>query len=167
MIKLINILNEINSSKFKIYLDMDGVLVNFNKGYYDLTGIDITNNYLKGNKFWNPIHKKGEKFWYNLEWLDDGKKLYDYLEKYKPELLSAPSKNISSSIGKQKWVDFNLPGVKLNLCPSNLKYKYSDFNHVLIDDRKDIIDKWNEYGGIGILYTSFNECLKELQNYNI
>jgi hypothetical protein len=52
----------------------------------------------------------------------------------------------------------------LNLEYSKNKQKYAAPNHVLIDDRKDIIERWEEAGGVGILHTSTKntiECLRK------
>ena len=38
MIKLKELLEEIENNKYTIYCDLDGVLVDFDKGYKDLTG---------------------------------------------------------------------------------------------------------------------------------
>ena len=76
---------------YKIYCDMDGVLVNFIKGYFELTGRDITGQYHTDKRFWEPIDKAGVDFWVNLEWTPGGKELWNYIKKYNPELLSSPS----------------------------------------------------------------------------
>ena len=58
-----------------IYCDMDGVLVDFEKGYYDLTGTS-TKQFPKGdNSFWQPISDAGAEFWATLPWMPDGKEL--------------------------------------------------------------------------------------------
>ena len=56
------------------------------------------------------------------------------------------------------------PKVKLNLPYSHNKQKYAAPNHILIDDRKDLIEEWESQGGIGILHTSTKntiECLRK------
>ena len=44
--------------EYKIYCDLDGVLVDFIKGYLELTGRDITGTYHSDKKFWDPIDKE-------------------------------------------------------------------------------------------------------------
>ena len=101
---------------YKIYCDMDGVLVDFESGYEKLTGIDLKGEYRPGvEDFWKPIEQAGVKYWASLKWMPDGKQLWSYIKPYTPELLSAPSKSESSKIGKYVWVKNNLPGTKTNL----------------------------------------------------
>ena len=81
---------------YKIYCDMDGVLADFESGYEELTGIDLRGEFQKGDDFWDPISEKGVGFWAGLKWMPDGQELWDYLKPYKPDLLSAPSREQSS-----------------------------------------------------------------------
>ena len=103
-------------SKPIIYCDMDGVLVDFDKGYKNLTGMTTDEANAKGRTaFWDPIHQAGAGFWIRLKWMPDGKQLWDYIKSYNPELLSAPSREESSRIGKFTWVKRNMSGTKLIL----------------------------------------------------
>jgi len=71
------------NTDYKIYCDMDGVLVDFDKGYLELTGDKLDGEHRSDVGFWNPINKAGKPFWVNLEWMSDGKRLWSYIEKYK------------------------------------------------------------------------------------
>jgi hypothetical protein len=149
-----------------IYCDMDGVLVDFEKGYKDLTTEDASYK-TDPNKFWAPITKAGASFWIKLEWMPDGHELWDYIEKYNPTLLSAPSREESSRIGKHIWVKRNLPGIKLLLKSAERKQEYATPNAILIDDRKDNIDRWNAAGGIGIHHTSAAKTIEALEKLGL
>lgn len=147
---------------------MDGVLVDFEKGYEELTGKNIRGQHIKGDAdFWQPISDAGEDFWTNLEWMNDGKQLWSYIEKYNPKLLSAPSREKSSRTGKEKWVEENLPNVPLILKSADQKQLYASPKSILIDDRKDNIQRWNEAGGIGILHTSASDTIKKLKELGL
>ena len=154
-------------ANYKIYCDMDGVLVNFDKGYHDLTGNDIKGEFFTDSHFWDPINKAGKNFWVNLEWQPDGKELWDYIKQYKPKLLSAPSRQDDSRVGKHEWVERELPGVPLLLRTAKHKKDFADPNSILIDDRLDNIQGWREKGGIGIHHTSTNETIKELKKLGL
>jgi len=169
MIKLISLLKEKSSKmKYEIYCDLDSVLVDFERGYEELTGKNIKGNNVKGDKnFWQPITDKGVDFWKNLHWMPDGKQLWNYIKKYKPNILSAPSRDKSSKIGKQMWVEINIPGFNLILTPANLKQEYASPNSVLIDDRADNIQRWKDAGGIGILHSSSEDTIKQLEKLGI
>ena len=103
-------------------------------------------------------------------------KNYNYLKyhihliifpKYNPILLSAPSKEESSKIGKRVWKNNNLPDTKLILTPAKFKQKYSGENKILIDDREDNIQQWKDKGGIGILHTSAADTIKQLKELGL
>lgn len=152
---------------YKFYCDMDGVLVNFNKGYFDLTGRDITGQFHTDAKFWGPIDKAGVDFWLNLEWMPDGKMIWDYIKKYNPILLSSPSRQVDSRVGKAKWVERELPGVQLILRSAEKKQEFANPDSILIDDRESNVEQWRNSGGIAILHTSAAETIKELQTLNL
>jgi len=152
---------------YKIFCDMDGVLVDFDKGYFKLTGIDISDKFSNDTKFWDPINKAGYSFWINLEWMEDGKELWNYIEKYDPNLLSAPSREIESRVGKKDWVKKELPGVRLILRTAKHKKDLATSKGILIDDRKENIESWIGADGIGILHTSTEETIKELKKLGL
>jgi hypothetical protein len=168
MIKLTDLLKEVEDTKYTIYCDMDGVLVDFEEGYEKLTGINIRGRHVKGDeKFWEPIKQAGAAFWIRLKWMPDGKQLWDYINKYNPILLSAPSKEESSRVGKRVWVKRNLPGIKLILRPASQKQQFSGENKILIDDREDNIEQWRNKGGIGILHTSAADTIEQLEKLEL
>ena len=156
--------NELN---FKIYCDMDGVLTDFENSFSKLSPQKIQPFIDKNglNEFWNLIDKEGVKFWSEMEWMEDGKELWEFLQNYKEvELLSSPSLAQNSRIGKHLWVRNHKLEVKLNLALSRHKQKYASPTHVLIDDKKSNIEEWESKGGIGILHTSTEntiECLRK------
>ena len=154
--------------QYKIYCDMDGVLVDFEKGYEELTGRNIRGKHIRGDAdFWQPISDAGEDFWVNLEWMSDGKELWSYIKPYSPKLLSAPSREKSSRTGKEKWVAEHLPGVPLLLKPADQKQLYASSKSILIDDRKDNIERWIEAGGIGIHHTSASNTVSKLKELGL
>lgn len=154
-------------NKYKIYCDMDGVLVDFDKGYHELTGRDIRGEFYSDTHFWDPINAAGKKFWLDLEWMSDGKKLWHYIEKYKPKLLSAPSRSDDSRVGKHEWVERELHGVPLLLRTAKHKKDFATPDSILIDDRIDNIEGWVGAGGIGIHHSSTDNTIKELKKLGL
>jgi hypothetical protein len=152
--------------EYKIYCDMDGVLVDFDKGYKDLTGTEASFS-TDPKQFWEPIQKAGAAFWIKLKWMPDGKQLWSYIQKYNPELLSAPSRDESSKIGKFVWVKRNIPGTKLILRSADKKQEFAKPNTILIDDRADNIQRWKDAGGVGIHHTSTADTIKQLQDLGL
>lgn len=168
MIKLQNILEEVTKG-YKIYCDLDGVLVDFAKGYKKLTGKLPPPAETQTDKklFWQPIDKSGGDFWANLEWTKDGKKLWNYIIPFKPEILSSPSSSHTSVEGKHRWMEEHLPNVKLNLVQSKQKQIMAKQNAILIDDREDICKRWEDAGGIAVHHTDTASTIKKLEELGI
>jgi predicted kinase len=155
--------------QYKVYCDMDGVLVDFERGYNDLTGKQtpgVDSTYDK-NDFWSAITKAGAKFWAELNWMSDGQQLWNYIKQYNPKLLTAPSREESSRIGKQEWIDNNLPSTPVIFKQAKDKKDLAEPNTILIDDREDNIQQWIDAGGIGIRHTSTASTIKQLQKLGL
>ena len=150
---------------------MDGVLTDFDKRFKEFsTGIaprDYENKF-GTKKFWNLVDNIGGKdFWANMDWMSDGKEYWSYIQKYDPIILTAPSMNPVSRLGKRQWRDGNLPGVKIKMASARNKPNYSKRNTILIDDRQDTIDAWNSMGGIGIHHTSAADTINKLKELGL
>jgi hypothetical protein len=173
MYKLTDIYRQIKeeeqTSQYKIYCDMDGVLCDFDRQFKQYSKMDpkTFESKLGTDKFWELIDGIGYIFWSKMPWMQDGKNLWTYISKYKPTLLSAPSEKASSRYGKRLWVNENTPGTKLVLAKRENKQEYSGKNRILIDDRPDTIDEWNSRGGVGILFTSTEQTINDLKKLGL
>ena len=152
---------------YKIYCDMDGVIADFELGYKELTGIDLQVEKPEGKEFWDPISKAGVGFWAGLKWMPGGQQLWDYIKPFNPQLLSAPSREQSSRIGKHVWVKHKIPGTKLILRYAKQKQELATPESILIDDRQINIDQWEAAGGIGILHTSAANTISQLKKLGL
>ena len=159
-------LNE-EEDNYQIYCDMDGVLTDFESGYEKLTGVDLKGEFQKGSDFWDPISKAGVGFWAGLQWMPGGKELWAYLKPFNPVLLSAPSREESSRIGKAVWVKHKIPGTKLILRYAKQKQQLATPKSILIDDRQINIDQWEAAGGVGILHTSTSSTIEQLKKLGL
>jgi hypothetical protein len=161
---------ENKNMSYKIFSDMDGVLTDFDNRFKKYSqGIapsDYEKKYGK-DKFWELADGPGVAFWVGMPWMEDGKRYWDYIKDYDVELLSSPSRSQVSRLGKRLWVRNNMPGVKLTLAQARNKQNYAAPNHILIDDRKSNIDQWRAQGGIGILHTSADDTIQQLQKLEL
>ena len=150
---------------------MDGVIVDFDARFQELSGGFIPRDYESKygvDAFWDLIDNQvGVPFFAEAPWMPDGKVYWEYIEKYNPKLLSAPSRNNESRLGKRKWVENNIPGTKLILAYASNKKDYADSKSILIDDRPKNIKQWIEAGGIGIIHTSAQNTIKELKKLGL
>ena len=157
--------------QYQIYCDMDGVLTDFDTQFKELSGgiapKDYENKYGK-DAFWSLISQGGVGYWVGMPWMPNGKQLWEYISKYNPIILSAPSRENESRLGKRLWVRNNLsPKPKLILASAANKPNYSTRNKILIDDRADTISNWNAKGGIGILFKSTAQVIEELKKLGL
>jgi hypothetical protein len=174
--------------KYTIFCDMDGVLVDFDKGYKELTGMSTHHADAQGKKDFWKIFREGlknsgeteEHYWANLDWQPGGKELWDYISQYKPYVLTAPAVNFDfpeelrysrehneSIKGKLDWVK-RLPNMrKVYFAAAKNKAKFAGPNKILIDDRQDTIDSWNANGGIGIHYKSAKQVINDLKELGL
>ena len=93
----------------------------------------------------------------------DGKELWNFIKPLNPTLLSSPSRNNESRLGKRLWVRNHIPGTKLILAFRVNKKQYSQRNSILIDDMPRTIEEWKAEGGIGILHTSAASTIEQLK----
>lgn len=157
--------------RYKIYLDMDGVIVNF---------MSAVNNFFKsinfksweamGKEKYTEINKIGEKWWSEMKWTSDGKRLWNYLEDYNVTILSAtpvdPESRAISTEGKRNWLTKNIGSsyARNALIVIGIeKQNYADKNSILIDDSERNIRQWRSKGGIGILHKSTTDTIKQLE----
>jgi hypothetical protein len=155
---------------YEIYCDMDGVLCDFDKRFKEFSnGIPPEEFEAQHGKkeFWKLISNQGVGFWVGISWMPDGRQLWSYIKKHNPSLLSAPSMEESSRLGKRLWVRNNIPGTKLILRSAEQKQESANPNAILIDDRPSNIEQWRAKSGIGILHTSANETIKQLKKYDL
>ena len=104
------------------------------------------------------IYRTYQKHLINLKPTQNGKKLLNLIKKLKGEynILSAPlADDPTVETSKRKWVENHLK----EFLPKNViitadKYKYAKnangTPNILIDDFGKNIEKWEEFGGIGV-----------------
>ena len=102
--------------------------------------------------FWELIDVKvGIKFWAGMKFMPQGQQLWDFIKPYRPDLLTSPSRDNGSRLGKNIWVKNHLnPKPKTIFAYSKDKQRYANENSILIDDKKSNIDEWTSKGGIAI-----------------
>lgn len=181
----INEIHEIyeNDTTFRIFVDLDGVLVDFEKFAAEHIiekhiNIDQVQAHLaqRGakNDFWKAVNrwvKKGHLFFGAMDPMEDAFVLWDYIKEYFPTILSATGHVPHASTEKRDWVKRHLgdttAGMALFVRAASEKCQYAAPNHILIDDRKKAIEPWIEAGGIGILHTSAADTIEQLKKLGV
>ena len=152
----------------KVYLDMDGVLCNFDKRYKELYGEDSENDRPKKNFTTNWPDFIARKQFLELEWMPGARILLDTIEQYpvKIEILSSSGGHqLHDEVRDQKeqWLKEHSINYRANIVPGK-KYKtmYAIPEVILIDDTYSIIDNFNQAGGIGIHHKDIGNTLQIL-----
>jgi len=167
----------------RIFCDLDGVLTDFDRSFKNrdfnkdqLSPEEYQKKYGK-EEMWKNIEAEGEKFWANLKWMNDGRELWDYLTRYNPIILSAPSRSKDCITGKVKWIERNLginqkkpttsskkwdPESRIIL--SQHKYKFAkSADDILIDDNREKLAKWTEAGGTGVFHNDATDTIRVIE----
>jgi hypothetical protein len=160
-------------SEYKVYLDMDGVIADFDQRFRDLSGMapkEFENKYGK-KAFWNLIDEEHKiKFWVGIPTMPGAADLVNAVKDHNYELLTSPSAKKQSYLGKILWVRNHIGSV----FPSKprINFKKAKEKHlvkpqlaktdILIDDREDTIGRWNAAGGTGIVYKNISQVLNDL-----
>ena len=121
-------------------------------------------------KYMYSLVHDDEDWWAKLPWMPDGKKLWDYISQYNPDILTSPMDKAGkkeSLKGKLTWVKKNLglDADKVNFAHDKYKFALSPDGrrNILIDDFTSKIDPWDDAGGIGILHINANNTIKILK----
>lgn len=150
----------------KIYLDMDGVVADFHRRYVEVFG--KTPSEARDQKEFHPHWKEfvvtGQ--FATLDWWHDGQKFLDYIKTLDVEvemLSSSGGTKYHDLVVEQKlhWLKEKGIHYKANIVAGRRKKKeYAKPTTILVDDTEDVIDDFNEAGGIGILHKDANETIK-------
>ena len=155
----------------KIYLDLDGVIANFDDRYksrYKMLPREAEKN-KEFDKFFTQFIADGE--FATLELMPDAIELINFLRS-----LDVPTEILSSSASEKRdpdirpqkleWLKNNNIEFPAIIVPGKRHKKdYSNANSILIDDTPINIDQWCNEGGIGILHTDAINTINILKMY--
>lgn len=166
---------EVAKPKPFVFVDMDGVLADFDKGIINYDGTDKESR-VDSLRRLGPSAVKD--FFATLPPMVDGMRLIEWLDQHRIDwrILSAPLRSDgvdpknsrqASEIGKRDWLASNLGWevAKKAIFERN-KWKWANYGHqpaVLIDDTPKKIDAFKQAGGIGLLYTDLNSVMPQLK----
>jgi len=142
----------------KIYLDLDGCLADFDRGFFLKAGEDahVFEQREGSEKFWKTIYSY-PTFFSDLPLFSYSLAFWNFLHKLTPHvtILSAPSKFDTERCvaEKKEWVLKHFPNNPPALYERR-KHIYANPDSILIDDTQAKISEWRKAGGIGILHNS-------------
>ena len=135
----------------RLYVDMDGVLVDFASGAETYFKMSVDTSHFtavwEGPKGWRQLMKDWPTFWMDLDPEPGFDALWKVVRLHHPAILTAiPQGWSSSAVGKRIWCTRHLPN-------------WGHQPNILIDDFTKNIAEWTNAGGQGLLYTGPNSIL--------
>lgn len=161
----------IDSNSIHMMCDMDGVLTDYLGQFQKYVGMSLPEAKLKmGKGVYKITNNFPIEFWTTMEWLPDGKELWDYLRKNYENLYilsSPPLDDGTCKKGKTIWVKRELGLADENIIVTISKHKHIKTQDpamsILVDDTVKKIEHWTKAGGTGILHKSAKTTIEELE----
>lgn len=152
-----------------IYLDMDGVVADFDEYAYRAVGAPPSTG-IYPDEIWDQL-AKNHRLYRDLQVKPGGKDLVDWVEYYRfthfdkditiAFLTAIPKDNDMpySFYDKVRWAADNFPGLPVFFGPySKDKWQHCKPGDILIDDRESNCDEWRAHGGLAFQYKEWPEC---------
>ena len=149
-----------------IFLDMDGVLADFDKYVCETHKFETKE---KWNDNWAGLP---ERMFNDLEKMPDADQLVEYTKPYSPQILTAMPKRDKvrfARMDKMRWAKrhYGFHSWEVNVVYREEKLMYATAEqyspNILVDDNYKNIEEWKKQGGAGILHTSTETTIVELQ----
>jgi len=148
-----------------IYLDLDGVVVDFVSAALKLFDAehlqkdwppgewDITNVLgVSATDFWSRVDARGELFWKNLQVYPWAGCLLNLIDDYEWYYATSPSRSHRSSSGKVLWMQEQHGTHFRRYVLGEHKHLLAKSDALLIDDNQKNVERFVENGGKSILF---------------
>jgi hypothetical protein len=150
----------------QVFLDLDGVLADFDSFYAQHFGVQINRNMPEDPPgLWENIRSHGT-FYRDLPILPDALDLWHGVKHLNPTILTGvPYHQVpTAAVQKRTWVRWHF-GVEVPIicCRSRDKWTYGQPGDVLVDDWVRYRHLWEEMGGVFVLHTSTAATLERLK----
>ncbi len=138
----------------QLFLDMDGVLADFDTGYLNRFGHRPSKHDDQAHAVDWELVRQTSGFYRDLPPMPDFQELWDYTKQFKPIVLTGvPSSVEGAKSNKREWIDKHLGDVPMIGCPSRDKSLYLTPGDVLVDDWEKYKGLWIAAGGRWITHT--------------
>lgn len=148
----------------RLYLDMDGVLADFDQGYQNEFGLKASKEF--DSVDWALVRGR-PGFYANLPPMPDLEDLWSFTEPLRPVVLTGVPDSVQGVYDqKRAWVLKHLgPGVPVIGCRSRDKSLHMQPGDIIIDDWEKYSHLWKARGGVWITHRSAAESLQALAQW--
>ena len=154
-----------------IYLDLDGVIADFERGYTEKFNLNLAQvrSDKQFYKYFDTFINEGG--FADLHLMPDAMDLLDHLKTLdvRIEILSStarPENHVRIAPQKDLWLNKHGITYKRTFVPGKRhKCIYATPKSLIIDDTASVIQDWNDSGGIGILHTDADSTIEKLKPY--
>lgn len=152
----------------QLFLDLDGVLADFDKGASDLLGMPprAYQEHYGISTFWNKL-TMSVNFYGSLEPMPDAQQLMEAVRKLDPIILTGVPIGKWAEPQKRVWVKRNFPGIEVITTMARLKSTYCEQGDVLVDDQAHYAEAWRNAGGVFIHHVSAEASVGELRRHGV
>lgn len=159
-------------SDFQVFIDLDGVLADFNAGVTSATGLPPGEQH--PHQMW-PTLARTPGFYDKLDWMSDGKELWNAIQSFDPVILTGVPMGKWAEGQKRSWcareLGASVPVItgmsrkKAELACAWLEDKKRRGRiPLLVDDSLKLRENWMSSGGTFIHHTSTRESLISLKD---
>jgi len=149
----------------KLFLDLDGVLADFDRGVEAVTG--KRPDRLPVRQMWKALARAPD-FYGTLEMMHDAQVLWEFCRPHHPTILTGLPLGNWAPDQKRRWVAAMLGAdVPVITCMTRDKHRFSGPGHVLVDDRATTKGPWEGAGGIFILHIEASQSIAELKRLGL
>ena len=146
-----------------LFLDLDGVLADFDAGAHMVLGMSPKAFEARHGKreFWRRL-ARARDFYGSLPLMPDAMELFEAVKHLEPTILTGLPLGNWAAPQKVKWVAEHFPGTKIITTMARDKFRHMTGMDVLVDDRADHRDKWENAGGTFIHHKNARDSLAQL-----
>lgn len=148
-------------SRRPLFLDLDGVLADFDRHVLTLFGRAPSEMPLA--EMWARA-ARARGFFETMPLMADGLDLWEFARPFEPTILTGLPRGNWADAQKRRWVAKHLGSdVPVITCMSRDKGAYATPGAVLVDDTPRYADRWEQQGGVFVLHRSAADSIRELE----
>jgi hypothetical protein len=161
----------VNHLSYQLFIDLDGVLADFDQGVRRVTGKEPAE--IEPRKMW-PVLARTPGFYDRLNWMSDGRELWDAVKAFEPAVLTGLPMGKWAEPQKRSWCGREL-GVEVPVITGLSRHKaalahswmesrgLTEKVPLLVDDRLKLKESWEEVGGTFILHLDARTSIAALR----